>query len=112
MSLFRWTRGRQQGNYEKMLLARSQLLRFDLYVLRFPPGSYIPPHRDPVQVGRHYRLNVILKAPRLGGRFVVRNAILNWPRVKLFRPDISEHEVTRVVDGTRYVLSFGLVLGR
>ncbi len=109
---FRWQSGRQESGYDKMLLlTASWPLRFDSYLLRFPDGSSIPPHKDPVKQGRHYRLNVILKAPRSGGEFRCADPIFSSPRIKLFRPDQSEHSVTKVLGGSRYVLSIGWVLG-
>jgi hypothetical protein len=107
---FRWQRGRQGTGYDKMLLLTARWpLRFDSYVIRYPEGSEIPPHTDPVQVGRHYRLNIVLKSPRSGGEFVCATPIFASRRIKLFRPDACEHSVTRVVGGSRYVLSVGWV---
>ena len=111
--MFRWQRGRQGTGYDKMLLLTAPWpLPFDCYLIRYPDGSEIPPHTDPVAAGRHYRLNVILKAPRSGGEFVCANPLFATRRIKLFRPDACEHSVTRVVGGSRYVLSVGWVLGR
>ncbi len=110
---FRWQRGRQGTGYDKMLLATARWpLPFDSYLIRYPEGSEIPPHTDPVQAGRHYRLNIVLKSPRSGGEFVCANPIFETRRIKLFRPDACEHSVTRVVGGSRYVFSLGWVLGR
>src|SRR5262245_54604619 len=68
---FRWQRGRQGTGYDKMLLLTAPWpIAFDSYLIRYPEGSEIPPHTDPVSSGRHYRLNVILKSPRSGGEFV------------------------------------------
>ena len=107
---FRWERGRQQSGYDKMLLL---LLPFpvpsDCYLLRFPTGSEIPPHVDPVDGKRHFRLNIILRKARRGGEFICKNPIWNRPRIKLFRPDQSEHSVTRVEEGSRLILSIGWV---
>jgi len=109
----RWQRGRQGTGYDKMLLLTARWpLPFDSYLLRYPEGTEIPPHTDPVQQGRHYRLNLILKAPRAGGEFVCASPLYASARIKLFRPDACEHSVTRVVGGSRYVLSLGWVLGR
>lgn len=105
----RWEHGRQDGGYDKLLIAQSQWLKFDLYLLRFPVGSEIKKHTDPVKQGRHFRLNVIIKPARQGGQFVVKDAIVNWRRMKFFRPDISEHSVSRIEKGSRYVISFGFV---
>lgn len=73
---FRWQRGRQGTGYDKMLLATARWpLPFDSYLIRYPEGSEIPPHTDPVQAGRHYRLNIVLKSPR-GRRVRLRRADL------------------------------------
>jgi hypothetical protein len=107
----RWQPGRQGTGYDKLLfLANPWVIPFDLYLLRFPEGTEIPPHQDPVTGRRHYRLNIILKRPNSGGEFVCANPIFETKRIKLFRPDMSLHSVTKVVGGSRYVLSLGWVL--
>jgi hypothetical protein len=108
---FRWQRGRQGTGYDKMLLLTAGWpLPFDSYLIRYPVGAQIPPHTDPVQAGRHYRLNIVLKASRAGGEFVCATPIYASRRIKLFRPDACEHSVTRVEGSSRYVLSLGWVL--
>lgn len=108
---FRWQRGRQDSGYDKMLLLTAAWpLPFDSYLIRYPAGAEIPPHVDPVKAGRHYRLNVVLKASPAGGEFVCANPIYASKRIKLFRPDACEHSVTRVEGGSRYVFSLGWVL--
>ena len=95
-----------------LLLTAPWPVPFDSYLIRYPDGSAIPPHTDPVQDGRHYRLNIILKSPRSGGEFTCANPLFATKRIKFFRPDVSEHSVTQVNGGSRYVLSIGWVLGR
>ena len=108
----RWENGRQQSGYDKMLLLQNHLaIKCDAYFLRFPVGSKIPQHRDPVQKGKHFRLNIIIKKSQAGGEFICEHNIINLPRIKLFRPDLYRHEVTEVVGSPRYVLSVGWVLG-
>jgi hypothetical protein len=108
----RWQRGRQGTGYDKLLiLVNPLIIPFDLYLLRFPEGTEIPPHRDPVTGMRHYRLNIILKRSQAGGDFVCVDPLFETRRIKLFRPDVSTHSVTRVQGGSRYVLSLGWVLG-
>jgi hypothetical protein len=108
---FRWQRGRQNSGYDKMLLLQSWWpLPFDVYLLRYPEGAEVPPHRDTVSFGRHYRLNIILTRPQAGGEFVCAQPLFATNRIKLFRPDLEEHSVSRVRQGTRYVLSLGWVL--
>jgi hypothetical protein len=107
---FRWRGGRQRSGYEKMLLLQSPFpLPFDVYLLRFRESSEIQPHTDPVALGRHYRCNIVLWRARRGGEFVCANPIFASRRVKVFRPDASEHSVTRVEQGVRYVLSVGWI---
>ena len=107
---WRWQRGRQGTGYDKMLLLTGRWpVPFDSYLIRYPAGSAIPPHTDPVQAGRHYRLNLVLKASPRGGEFVCATPIFETARIKLFRPDACEHSVTRVEGGSRYVLSIGWV---
>ena len=107
---FRWRSGRQETGYEKMLiLVNPFIIPFDFYLLRFRTGAEIPEHTDPVSDKKHYRLNVVLKHAREGGEFVCSNPIYESNRIKLFRPDVSAHSVTKIIDGTRYVLSVGWV---
>lgn len=107
----RWEPGRQGTGYDKLLLVANPLLiPFDCYLLRFPEGTQIPPHRDPVKSGRHFRLNIIVKRSPSGGEFVCVDPIFATDRVKFFRSDLCVHSVTRVVGGSRYVLSIGWVL--
>ena len=109
--LFRWRRGRQMSGYEKMLLVANPLMiPFDCYLLRFRKGAAIAKHTDPVDGRRHYRLNIVVKEASKGGHFICANPLFETKRIKLFRPDVSPHAVTRVGEGTRYVLSIGWVL--
>jgi hypothetical protein len=95
-----------------LLLTAPWPVPFDSYLIRYPEGSEIPPHTDPVTAGRHYRLNIILKSPASGGEFVCATPLYESRRIKLFRPDACPHSVTRVIGGSRYVLSVGWVLGK
>ncbi|WOI53197.1 2OG-Fe(II) oxygenase [Parvularcula sp. LCG005] len=108
--IWRWVRGRQASGYDKMLLATLPIpLPWDCYLLRFPTGSEIPPHTDPVTGKRHYRLNIVIRQADVGGEFFCADPIYATRRIKFFRPDRSEHAVSRVEAGTRYVLSIGWV---
>jgi len=108
--LFRWERGRQKSGYDKMLLCGAKWpIKFDTYLLKFPLGSEIAPHTDKVESGKHYRLNIVLKNANEGGVFICQNPIFETSRIKLFRPDTCEHQVSKIVKGTRYLLSIGWV---
>ena len=109
----RWQLGRQGSGYDKMLLLTAPWpIAFDSYLIRYPIGSLIPPHTDPVTGRNHYRLNIIVKRSKGGGEFVCANPIYSSSRIKLFRPDRSEHSVTQVTGSSRYVLSLGWLWGR
>ena len=58
MSLFRWRPGRRNSGYSKMLLAGGRT--WDCWLLRYPVGSEVPLHHDPIPGRRHYRLNITL----------------------------------------------------
>jgi len=105
MSIWKWSNGRKQTGYEKLRII--SLWFFDCYILRFRKGALIPKHRDPVADKSHYRLNIILKNAKAGGEFHCANCIIDWWRIKLFRPDKFKHSVSEVTEGTRYVLSIG-----
>ena len=107
---FRWRRGRQEGGYDKMLLALLPFpLPLDCYLLRFPTGAEIPLHVDKVDHGRHFRMNLILRKAKEGGEFRCAHPIWDYKRLKLFRPDLHEHSVTKVLRGSRLLLSIGWV---
>ena len=93
-----------------MLLATLRWpFKFDLYLLKFPEGCKIKAHRDEVKFGKHYRINVILKRAKEGGKFHCEKLIFDSSRIKIFRPDENLHEVTEVKKGSRLLLSFGWV---
>ena len=109
-NLFRWQRGRQASGYDKMLLCGTYWpVKFDTYLIKFPVGSEIKPHTDKVKSGKHFRLNIILKRAQLSGEFICENTLFQSTRIKLFRPDITQHAVTKIEKGNRYILSIGWV---
>jgi hypothetical protein len=105
----KWQDGRQGTGHKVLTLINSKLLKFDCHVLKYPTGSYIPFHTDPAKEGyKHYRLNIIL-TKAAGGAFICPNysGVFKWWRFHFFRPDVTEHCVTPVWEGTRYVFSIG-----
>ena len=83
--------------------------KFDAYLIKFPQGSEIKPHTDKVRTGKHFRLNIVLKHAVEGGEFICENLIINYSRIKLFRPDVEQHQVLKIKKGTRYILSIGWI---
>jgi 2OG-Fe(II) oxygenase superfamily len=110
----RWERGRQGTGYDKLLITHGKT--WDAWLLRYPEGSFIGEHTDPVDPGlRHYRCNIVLWHANEGGEFQTKvgspgpTPIINLNRIKVFRPDITTHGVSKIIRGTRYVLSIGWV---
>lgn len=103
----KWVPGRQGGDYHKKLLAGLSIpyiFGFDMYLLKFAPGCHLKEHKDSVERGRHYRLNIILKGE---GEFSCEKTIIRTKRVILFRPDKYLHSMQNG-DSERKVLSIGI----
>ncbi len=110
---FTWQSGRQGTGYGKMLLAEwsNRILPFDAYLLKYPQGSEIPTHTDPVPKRRHVRINIVVKKPRKGGMFSCTDSIFASGRFNVFYSD-RPHQVSRIEEGSRLVLSIGMLVGR
>ena len=110
-----WQVGRsanENAPYYKLKVFISKFFKVDCYLLKYPKGSKIKWHTDPSPNGyKHYRLNITLQKAKVGGKFVYLDTngtcVLLNRRFNLFRPDIIEHGVSTITDGTRYVLSIG-----
>lgn len=104
----KWVEGRQGTGYETCLLFQSERFKFDCYLIRYRPGSYVGSHVDPVPSGEHHRLNIILQHAKRGGEFHALKWLYKSDRIKYFRSD-SPHWVDRIDEGTRYVFSIGWI---
>ena len=103
-------KGQARKGYEKMLLATASWpVAFDMYLLRFFTGHGVPPHKDEVNEGEHHRVNIILRNAKEGGKFICKDAIYESKWINYFRPDKSEHQVTEIIKGNRYVFSIGWI---
>jgi hypothetical protein len=102
----KWEKGRLGTGYEKLCLFKSEKFKFDIYFLKFPKNSVVDLHFDKVKNYKHYRLNITLFKAKLGGIYN-GNSIFKLGRINLFRPDEMEHSISKVIEGNRYVLSFG-----
>jgi len=112
MQYFKWQEGRQKSGYDKMLLIQNTfLLPFDCYIIRYREGSEIDTHTDPVEGKEHHRINIVLKNAEYGGHFWCNDeeSLNIFNRIIYFRPDKFEHSVSKILFGTRYVLSIGWV---
>ena len=100
-----WKYGRQGTGYLTKTYIGTNV--FDLCVIKYPPGTCIPPHTDKLDDGRkHYRLNILLSGE---DSFKCENVIFKWWRFTFFRPDINEHYVPPV-KSQRMLLSIGFAI--
>lgn len=84
---------------------------WDAYLLRYPSGSEVPPHRDPNSAGRHMRLNALVRPAEPGtGELRLEGKVfeLEPGDAVRFRSDELTHQVSPVA-GERLVLSVGCV---
>ena len=59
----KWELGRQGTGYEKVTLLMTRFpIPMDAYLLRYTKDTGVPPHKDTLEQGRHYRLNIRTKA--------------------------------------------------
>jgi hypothetical protein len=112
MQLFKWQGGRQVGSkYMKMPLWYFRLGRIglDAYILKYEGNTRLPTHTDPVENGKHWRLNIVLKGKSTF--IIVKNGLVKYmnKRFTLFRPDIQAHSLV-VSDLGCAKLSMGFVL--
>lgn len=110
---YAWKKGRQNSGYETITFIKKgfklgKLSGFDLHLVRYNDGDYIPPHVDPVDENNHHRLNIVIKKPKSGGVFCCKKCFRFW-RFCYFRPDKYEHSVS-TCRGSRYVLSMGFCI--
>ncbi len=102
--MWKWKEGRQNTQYHKFQLIQIRKC-FDAYLIKYPANEILPAHKDKVENGKHYRLNIELWGR---GKFICENPIFKWWRIVLFRPDICEHSMING-SSSRLVLSIGWV---
>eukprot|EP01122_Echinamoeba_exundans_P008463 TRINITY_DN2811_c0_g1_i1.p1 TRINITY_DN2811_c0_g1~~TRINITY_DN2811_c0_g1_i1.p1 ORF type:complete len:472 (+),score=41.11 TRINITY_DN2811_c0_g1_i1:444-1859(+) len=98
-------------------------LEWDCYLIKYPVGSRIPFHTDPLPVTEgqeprvHRRLNAIVKSAQRGGSFCFKldeNKVDSQNPAEgdaiIFSPSHTEHSVSEIEDGERLVWSVGCVL--
>ncbi|GGP57605.1 hypothetical protein GCM10009409_24530 [Shewanella saliphila] len=82
---------------------------FSVNLVTYHINHRVMNHVDPVQQGRYFKFNIIVKQPKVGGVFICQKTIFNlFNRVYLFRPDRYEHSVTKIESGKRVILSIAV----
>ena len=114
---WKWNEHRALGIYEELLILQSAVIPFSVWLFRYPKGAYSPIHDDLILGYNHYCINIELQRAECGGRFGVVRKLSRldkfertwFNRITWFRPDKLEHYVSRVEEGTRYVLSISWI---
>jgi hypothetical protein len=94
MSLWTWQKGRQKGTiYTKFPFYSFRIWKFgfDAFLLSYPEPTTLGFHRDPVENGKHWRMNIKFKGR---STFLIQKEDgLKWSKriVNLFRPDKYPH---------------------
>lgn len=128
-----WEKGRQETGYLKSLvpvkdsehlkdlvarslceLGQEDLDCYDCYILKYPTGSFIPPHKDKGRLfgKKHWRLNALIAHDHTGGQLVIEDRQINLlpGDALVFTPDEMTHSVSEITNGIRYVWSVGTML--
>ena len=101
----KWNPGRMNTGYWLHTLAKGK--NWDLFLIKYPVGSYIVPHNDRFPGKRHYRLNILLWGEQT---FRAHGPIIfQLGPIVFFRSDETLHEVLPS-KRLRLLLSFGIVL--
>lgn len=132
-----WAPGRQGSGYSKYYLRDAPLMEaqrsfvhqaqqvlanhvndgkatehMDALLIRYPPGSSIPDHKDPAPEGfSHHRLNVLLSEPSGSGTLFIegRPVAMSAGDAVVFSSGSQTHRVDAVHQG-RLVLSVGILV--
>jgi len=111
MKLWKWEKGRSIGTqYWKFTLWYFRIWKwgFDAYILKYSPKVLLKAHTDPVENGKHYRLNIKLWGQAYFSIFKKEKWITMQNRFIAFRPDLYKHMLLVGPKGC-IKLSFGFV---
>ena len=99
----------QTGVYVIPLL-RAKLTPIDCRVIFAPTYSWLPPHKDPIEGYRQWRINITMLKAKEGGRFHI------WKKGEArvvdklffcFDPASVKHDLSYIHKGHRCVISIG-----
>lgn len=110
MKLFKWQKGRQSNcEYWKLPLWYFRILKFgfDAYILKYSENQVLPEHKDPVENGKHYRLNIGWGVANFVCEKLIFGKRIGKLTIFLFRPDLYTHSLYVFEKTTKF--SFGFV---
>lgn len=107
---FSWGPGSRShvGKYFVMSLINTK--RFWVGLLKYPPESFQPLHKDPTGAfaSRHYKINLVLKEAKEGG-FKASGKFFKFGPLVSFRADTTPHQVLPC-SSERIVLSMSIFI--
>lgn len=84
-------------------------LQLQLHISRYEAGGFLSGHTDFIRKDEtQYRVQFILENALKGGELLCDRFIVNWRWFKIFEPGRFRHEVTKVEEGRRRLLNFGI----
>lgn len=111
LKLFKWQNGRQQGcDYRKFPLwfFRIRKFGFDAYILKYQSAQILPPHRDPIERGKHWRLNIGYGNDNFVCESLIFGCKLGLFTIYIFRPDLYEHSLQVYDNTTKLSIGFAV----
>lgn len=108
MKLWKWQNGRQANcEYKKLPLWFFKIGKFgfDAYILKYNDMQSLPIHRDSIDKGKHWRLNIGWGESKFYCQKLIFGKTLGKLSIYLFRPDIYEHSLEVIKKTTK--ISFG-----
>jgi hypothetical protein len=109
MKFFKWQNGRQQGcEYKKFTLWYFRLgkLGFDAYILKYQGDQVLPKHKDPIENGKHWRLNIGYGVANFVCEKLILGKRIGKLTIFLFRPDLYNHSLYVFEKTTKLSLGF------
>jgi hypothetical protein len=109
MNLWKWQKGRQENcEYQKFPLWYFRLWKFgfDCYILKYEGNQVLPSHRDPIEKGKHWRLNIGYGVSNFVCEKLSFGRRVGKLTIFIFRPDLYEHSLYVFEKTTKLSLGF------
>lgn len=106
----KWIKGRQNDcEYFKIKLFYFKIFKFgfDGYILKYNKNQILPKHKDIVDNGNHYRVNIGYGDSIFNCNNIIFKYKLGLLSINFFRPDLYEHSL--IIINKTYKISLGYV---
>jgi hypothetical protein len=103
-----WKPGRLNAKYQVLTICNFGF--FDINLIKIPTHTRIPYHIDHIPRRKHYRLNIDLIKPKIGGQFIGKH-IFKLPRIIFFKSD-HIHALSEIEKGHALILSIGFAIAK